>query len=70
MPATILVHPYFMVSTMFLVVLSGATNAEAQVVVPVVRVVVVPVANRRVVSVVVPATTAFNAVRARRGAGL
>ena len=37
--------------------LRGANKAEAQVVVPVRRSVVVPVANRRVVGVVVPRTT-------------
>ena len=50
--------------------LSGANNAEAQVVVPVVRGVVVPVANRAVVGVVVPAAATFDAVGARRRARL
>ena len=48
--------------------LRGANKAEAQVVVPVRRSVVVPVANRRVVGVVVPRTTSFDAVRTRRRA--
>ena len=46
--------------------LRGANKAEAQVVVAVVRVVVVTVRNRRVVSVVIPRTTAVNAGRPRR----
>ena len=49
---------------MFLVVLSGATEAEAQVVVRVRRVVVVPVRHGAVVGVVVPAAAAVDAVRA------
>ena len=48
--------------------LRGANKAEAQVVVAVVRVVVVPVADRRVVGVVVPGATTFDAVRTRRRA--
>ena len=48
--------------------LRGANKAEAQVVVPVRRSVVVPVANRRVVGVVVPRTTPFDTVRTRRRA--
>ena len=43
--------------------LRGANKAEAQVVVPVRRGVVVPVADRRVVGVVVPRTATFDAVR-------
>ena len=46
--------------------LRGANQAEAIVLVAVVRVVVVTVRNRRVVSIVVPTTTAVDAVRARR----
>ena len=49
-------------------VLSGANEPETNVVVAVVRVVVVPVRNRTVVGVVVPATAAFEAVGARRRA--
>lgn len=41
-------------------------NTQATEVVPVVRVVVVPVGNSAVVRVVVPAATAFHAVRPRR----
>ena len=48
--------------------LRGANKAEAQVVVPVRRSVVVPVANRRVVGVVVPRSTPFDTVRTRRRA--
>ena len=48
--------------------LRGANKAEAQVVVPVRRGVVVPVADRRVVGVVVPRTATFDAVRPRRRA--
>ena len=47
------------------VVLSGANKAEAHVVVPVRRSIVVPVRNRRVVGVVVPRTATVDAVRAR-----
>lgn len=46
--------------------LRGANNAEAKVVVPVGRVVVVTISNLAVVVVVVPAATAFHAVRPRR----
>jgi len=43
----------------------GEHEAEAKVVVPVVRVVVVPVRGTYVLGVVVPASAAFNAVRPR-----
>ncbi len=46
-----------------------ANHAEAKIVVAVVRVVVVPVRNRTVVSVIVPAGTTVYAVRAGRSAG-
>lgn len=47
--------------------LRGADQAEAYVVVPVVRVVVVTVGNATVVRVVVPTAPTFDAVRARSG---
>jgi alpha-D-ribose 1-methylphosphonate 5-phosphate C-P lyase len=43
----------------------GAQDAEAQIVVPVVRIVVVPVRGASVLSRIVPATAAFHAVRPR-----
>lgn len=46
---------------------AGAHNTETKVVVAVVRVVVVPVTNRRVVGVVIPRAAAFDAVRAGSG---
>ena len=49
-------------------VLSGTDEPETEIVVAVVRGVVVPVRNRTVVGVVVPATTTFEAVGARRSA--
>ena len=49
-------------------VLSGANEPETKVVVTVVRVVVVPISGTTVSGVVVPATAAFEAVRARRSA--
>ena len=48
--------------------LSGANHAEANVVVAVVRVVVVPVRNRAVIGIIVPTATTVYAVRARRRA--
>jgi len=48
-------------SSSLVVTLANAGEAEAQVRVRVVRVVVVPVRNRRVVGVVVPRAAAFNA---------
>ena len=44
-----------------------ASQAEAKIVVPVVRTVVVPFAYSAVVRVVVPTAAAFNAVSTRRG---
>ena len=46
---------------------AGTHHPKTKIVVAVVRVVVVAVRNRRVVSVVVPTTTAVDAVRPRRG---
>ena len=48
--------------------LRGANQAEAIVVVAIVRVVVVPVSNLRVVGVVIPRTATLTAVRTRRRA--
>ena len=48
--------------------LRGANNAEAEIVVTVVRVVVVPISNLAVVVVVVPTATTYNAVRTGRRA--
>ena len=48
--------------------LRGANNAEAEIVVPVGRVVVVTVSNLAVVVVVVPTATTIDAVRPRRRA--
>ena len=45
---------------------AGAHHTKTKIIVAVVGVVVVAVRNRRVVSVVVPTTTAVNAVRTRR----
>lgn len=48
---------------------AGTDNAETVVVVPVIRVVVVPVGHGTVRSIVVPATATFYAVRTRCGTG-
>ena len=63
-------HPIWFCALALKSKLRGANKAEAQVVVPVRRSVVVPVANGRVVGVVVPRTTPFDAVRTRRRAEL
>ena len=47
--------------------LRGANQAEAQIVVAIVRGVVVPVRYGTVVRIVVPTAPTFDAVRARRG---
>ena len=47
---------------------SGADETEAKIVVPVPRVVVVPVRRTQVLGVVVPAAAAFHAVSPRRSA--
>ena len=59
-------HLYGTSMPFIICVLSGANHAEAEIVVAVVRVVVVPVSNRTVVGVVVPTATTVNTVAVRR----